>query len=209
MIRGQAGLAETNPVPTRVNLTNTGATDTVRAWVEAPQINSDATDVAATGFTTVLRRNQAQTSQVEVELTGAGPHVVTLGFDLGTDLTNPDTDNDGLPDEWETANFQNLNRDGTGDADSDGLLDRTEFLIGSNPNSASSGQPLTAVSPTTGGFTFSFPTIAGRIYQPQVSTDLVGWSPLGSPIAGDGTTKSATDLTAGPKRFYRLTISLP
>ncbi|MCX6968855.1 MAG: alpha-amylase family glycosyl hydrolase [Verrucomicrobia bacterium] len=209
MTRGQVGLVETNPAPTRVNLTNTGATDTVRAWVQAPQINTAATDVAATGFTTVLRRNQAQTSQVEVELTGAGPHVVTLGFDLGTDLTNPDTDNDGLPDAWEIANFQNLNRDGTGDADSDGLLDRTEFLFGSNPNSASSGQPLTTVAPVTGGFTFSFPTIAGRLYQPQVSTDLVGWSPLGSPIAGDGTTKSATDLTTAPKRFYRVTISLP
>ena len=28
------------------------------------------------------------TSQVEVTLTGAGPHVITLGFDLGTDITN-------------------------------------------------------------------------------------------------------------------------
>ena len=105
MTRGQAGLVETNPSTTRVNLTNTGASDTIRAWVEAPQINSLATDVATTGFTTVLRRNQSQTSQVEVELAGAGPHVVTLGFDLGVDLANSDTDTDGLPDAWELANF--------------------------------------------------------------------------------------------------------
>ena len=209
MTRGQAGLAESNPSTTRINLTNTGATDTVRAWVEAPQINSLATDVAATGFTTVLRRNQAQTSQVEVELTGAGPHVVTLGFDLGTDVTNPDTDNDGLPDAWEQTNFGNLAATASGDADHDGLSNLTEYIFGSDPNNASSGQPLTSITPTTGGFIFSFPTISGRLYQPQVSNNLATWSALGSPVAGDGTTKSAADLNTGPKRFYRLLISLP
>ena len=209
MTRGQAGLAEANPTRTRVNLTNTGPTDTVRAWVEGPQINSAATDVAATGFSTVLRRNQAQTSQVEVELTGAGPHILTLGFDLGTDLTNPDTDSDGLPDAWEIANFGNLNATASGDADGDGLTNLQEYIFGSDPNNASSGYPLTSVAPTSGGFNFSFPTIAGRNYQPQVSTNLSTWSALGSSVAGDGTTKSATDFTTGPRRFYRLIISLP
>ena len=209
MTRGQAGLAEANPTRTRVNLTNTGPTDTVRAWVEGPQINSAATDVAATGFSTVLRRNQAQTSQVEVELTGAGPHILTLGFDLGTDLTNPDTDSDGLPDAWEIANFGNLNATASGDADGDGLTNLQEYIFGSDPNNASSGYPLTSVAPTSGGFIFSFPTIAGRNYQPQVSTNLSTWSALGSSVAGDGTTKSATDFTTGPRRFYRLIISLP
>lgn len=209
MLRGQAGLTETNPTTTRVNLTNADATDTVRAWVEAPQINALATDVAATGFTTVLRRNQAQTTQVEVELTGAGPHVVTLGFDLGTDITNPDTDTDGLPDDWEITHFGDLSANPTDDPDHDGLTNLTEYIFGSNPSLASSGQPLTSVAPTTGGFIFSFPTIPGRTYQPRVSSDLSGWSDLGAPIAGDGTTKSATDETTGPRRFYRLNISLP
>jgi len=209
MTRGQAGLAEASPATTRVNLTNTGPTDTVRAWVQGPQINTAATDVAAIGFTTVLRRNQAQTSQVEVELAGAGPHVLTLGFDLGTDLTNPDTDSDGLPDAWEIANFGNLDQNGSGDFDHDGLTNLQEYIIGSDPTNGSSGQPLTSISSTAGGFVFSFPTISTRIYQPQVSTNLLTWSALGSPIAGDGTTKSVTDLTTGPKRFYRLVISLP
>jgi len=209
MTRGQAGLVETNPSGSRVNLTNTGAIDTVRAWVEGPQINSVASDIGSSGFTTVLRRNQAQTSQVEVELTGTAPVVLTLGFDLGTDLTNPDTDNDGLPDAWETTNFNGLTASPPGDADADGLTNLTEYIFGSDPNLASSGRPSTAVDSTAGGFLFSFPTIAGRLYQPQVSTDLATWSALGSRVTGDGSTKSATDLTTGPRRFYRVTISLP
>jgi hypothetical protein len=44
-----------------------------------------------------------------------------------------DTDADGLLDEWETANFGNLDRDGTGDFDEDGLIDSVESEIGSSP----------------------------------------------------------------------------
>ncbi len=208
MLRGQSGLAE-NATATRVNLVNTGTTDTVRAWVEAPLVNSAATDIGGSAFTTVIRRNQAQTSQVEVELTGAGPHVVTLGFDLGSDLTHADTDDDKLPDAWENTHFSNLAATASGDPDSDGFTNMAEYLFGSDPNDAGSGRPVTTVESTESGFQFSFPTNSGRIYQPQVSTNLSTWSALGAPVAGDGTTKSVTDPTPGAKRFYRLSISLP
>ncbi|MFP6872643.1 MAG: LamG-like jellyroll fold domain-containing protein, partial [Verrucomicrobiales bacterium] len=49
-----------------------------------------------------------------------------------------DNDLDGLSDPWEIANFGNLDQDGTGDADSDGLTDAQEFAAGSNPNSTDS-----------------------------------------------------------------------
>lgn len=44
-----------------------------------------------------------------------------------------DTDGDGLLDEWETTNFGNLDRDGNGDFDEDGLTDAAEFETGSSP----------------------------------------------------------------------------
>jgi hypothetical protein len=44
-----------------------------------------------------------------------------------------DTDNDGMLDAWENEHFGNLSRDGTGDFDSDGLLDLDEYKNGTDP----------------------------------------------------------------------------
>jgi hypothetical protein len=197
----------------RLDLVNNDGTDTVRAFVLAPQINDLATDIGGSTFTTVLRRNQAQTHQVEIELTGAGPHLVTLGFDLGTDIVDsPDSDSDDLLDTWEQEQFGNLDQNATGDPDQDGVSNRNEYLFGSNPNSASSGKPLTSVESISSGFRFSFPTVAGRNYQAQVRNDLTTgeWTNLAQEaIPGDGTTKSVDDLTSETKRFYRVEVTAP
>jgi hypothetical protein len=47
-----------------------------------------------------------------------------------------DTDGDNIRDDWEMASFGNLSRDGSGDADSDGLNDREEYRHLSDPNNA-------------------------------------------------------------------------
>lgn len=44
-----------------------------------------------------------------------------------------DTDGDGMDDQWETQHFGNLNRDGSGDFDSDGFSDLDEFENGTDP----------------------------------------------------------------------------
>ncbi len=60
----------------------------------------------------------------------------------GTDPTmftaNNDTDNDGLPDSWEIANFGNLNQTAVGDPDRDGVGNLQEYLAGSDPNNPNS-----------------------------------------------------------------------
>ena len=43
------------------------------------------------------------------------------------------SDGDAMPDEWEFRNFGSLDRDGTGDADGDGLSDAEEFRHRTNP----------------------------------------------------------------------------
>ncbi len=48
-------------------------------------------------------------------------------------LTNDDTDGDGLSDAWEREYFGNLNNGAGDDNDGDGLLNRDEFMAGTNP----------------------------------------------------------------------------
>ncbi|OMH38251.1 hypothetical protein BGP75_08355 [Motiliproteus sp. MSK22-1] len=50
--------------------------------------------------------------------------------------SNEDKDGDGLRDTWEQQYFGNLDRDGTGDHDADGLSDREEFEGDTDPTTA-------------------------------------------------------------------------
>ncbi|NBT49880.1 MAG: hypothetical protein EBT07_19090, partial [Actinobacteria bacterium] len=155
LLRGQAGL-ESEIVSSdkrRVSVKNTSGSEVVRAFVEVSAsavINDTASDLAVAG-TTVLRRNQAQTHQVEVELNGSSTtHIITLGFDDGIDTPNPDSDADGLLDSWENSNFGNLSQTSSGDPDGDGVVNFIEMKLGSNPNSsASTGLPVPSVSGLT------------------------------------------------------------
>jgi hypothetical protein len=216
MLRGHEGLDIEVVKGTRASVANASGSEVVRAWVEAPQINTTAVDTTAT--TTVQRRNQAQTHQVEVELTGAGPHLVTLGFDDGGS-TNPDSDNDGLPDAWELENFGTLERDGSGDFDNDGLTDREEYIVGANPKDAASGMPPMAVESTGDTFRVQFPTVAGRVYTVMARASLTSgdWTAVtqiadgqANPVIGDGTSKTVTETGLGSTagRFYRVQVEL-
>jgi hypothetical protein len=219
MLRGHAGLTSEVIQGTMASVANTSGSEVVRAWVEGPRIVAEAVDTTAATPTTVHRRNQAQTHQVEVELTGAGPHTITLGFDDGGN-TNPDSDGDGLLDSWELENFGNLNRDGSGDFDNDSLKDREEYVVGSNPKDASSGFPALAVESTGETFRVTFPTVAGRVYTVMARTSLnsgADWAPVSNvvngqvnPVTGDGTTKTVTETGLGTTsgRFYRLKVEL-
>ncbi|MFM8810558.1 MAG: hypothetical protein ACKOJB_16930, partial [Chthoniobacterales bacterium] len=98
MKNGHANLAAEQVVGNRVNLVNTNSADgPVRAFVQTStnsSINAGASDKDSSGITTVNRRNQAQTHQVEVAITGNT--TITLGFDQGSDVQQPaDSDNDG------------------------------------------------------------------------------------------------------------------
>jgi hypothetical protein len=68
----------------------------------------------------------------------AGTHLITASAtDSGTLGSNDsitinvygDADNDGMNDLWELDNFETLDRDGSGDFDSDGISDLDEYLI--------------------------------------------------------------------------------
>jgi len=215
LLRGQAGL-ESEIVSSdkrRVSVKNTSGSEVVRAFVEVSAsavINDTASDLIVPG-TTVLRRNQAQTHQVEVELNGSSTtHVITFGFD-----DDSDNDGDSLLDSWEISNFGDLNESASGDPDGDGVGNLLEMKLGSNPNSsASTGLPTPSVSSLTStGFTITFDTVSGLNYQVVGTENLAetSWPNIGSSIPGDGTQKWVTDpLTNAPScKFYKVQISSP
>jgi hypothetical protein len=62
---------------------------------------------------------------------------------FGTASASPDADADGMDDAWETANFGGATRDGTGDFDSDGIVDLLEFALNGDPKSGASRGTVT------------------------------------------------------------------
>ena len=90
-----------------------------------------------------------QRMQAVAALSGGGFVMITdAAFDDGEDVNNagifgqlyairePDSDGDGMPDWWEDEYFGNLDRDGSGDWDNDGLSDLEEFESSTNPTNA-------------------------------------------------------------------------
>jgi hypothetical protein len=224
MLHGQAGLADEINSDNRVELTHGTGSDAVRAFVEAPQINPAASDIAGSTFTTVLRRNQVQTHQVEVELTGAGPHSVSLGFDLPN--VSADADNDGLPDDWENLYGLSTGDNGSvdanngpgGDPDEDTISNYIEWLTGLNPtlDDRDSYPKLKADRQSDGSVRLEFPVIPDRRYRIHYGDDLVNWTPLPPDTDTRGMNADPAFERFDPapaanqsKRFYRLEIGLP
>jgi hypothetical protein len=67
------------------------------------------------------------------DVANGSPTVVTIGYNTA------DSDDDGLVDWWENANFGDLTTtDGSADGDDDGLTDADEFAAGTDPTNADS-----------------------------------------------------------------------
>ncbi|HXI50321.1 MAG TPA: hypothetical protein VNH84_02420, partial [Candidatus Saccharimonadales bacterium] len=138
--------------------------------------------------------------------------IVTLG--------GPDTDGDGMDDDWEMAYFGTLDRDGSGDFDQDGASDLAEFLAGTNP--ANDASILRVLRLTTGlaqadphqrTVVLLWSASPGRTYRVQVKSDAnAPWTAVPGDVTAAGTSASLTetvgaaDAADNPHRYYRVLV---
>src|SRR5262249_721323 len=153
--------------------------------------------------------------------TSAELSVLTSGWGTSSQTTNSlgnfAIGNSG----WTTYNWVPL-RDGNGNLakvilnGSTNTLKLTRAPTGPDVNvdflmlvpAASPGQTTLAVAISGPNINLSFLSQTGFSYQIQYKNDLTDptWTPLGSPVTGDGTLKTVSDPNNGERRFYRLFI---
>jgi len=101
----------------------------------------------------------------------------TSGYDCETfQETNPDTDNDGLPDWWELVYFGGVtNATAGGDTDGDTFSNRDEFLAGTHPDDGNSFLKVEwlSMTPPVGDALVEWPSASNRHYRLLRATSLV------------------------------------
>lgn len=127
------------------------------------------------------------------------------------DLSNSDSDNDGLPDWWENKYFGNLTSgSATGDFDHDGASDLEEFRAGTDPADAKSRFQISALWGEDGYPALSWPGASGRVYTIERTSDLnEPFTDLGQLITATPPVNTFEDISAdsaGPY-FYRVRIA--
>ena len=148
-----------------------------------------------------------------ISLSNLFAHVQTDSIQSG-----PDTDADGLPDDWErlyAGSTATLN--GGGDEDRDGMSNAQEYLADTNPLDRNSALRVASFIANAGGTanTITFTSRPTRFYEVQERAALTPestWidSGLGTirPDAGTTTTRSFAD-TVSAMRFFRVEASRP
>ena len=125
-------------------------------------------------------------------------------------LGGPDTDHDGLDDDWELAYFNTLDRDGTNDFDGDGQSDKAEFATGTDPTNAGSILRVRTITALGGaGTKVDWDSIAGRTYRVQWKQSINDplWADVGDKVVASGATAQWTDVRpAAAQGFYRAVL---
>jgi len=125
--------------------------------------------------------------------------------------SGPDTDNDGIPDDWEAFHFSGLSAaDAASDFDSDGFRDTAEYRAGTDPKDSSSylrfETPIEVKNETV---VLRWQSVPGRRYSVEKNNgDLSEWQPIANGLTAWTDSLEHTDLRIDNGRpvFYRLVV---
>lgn len=126
---------------------------------------------------------------------------------------NLDSDDDGIPNAWESAYSLNPDiDDASDDPDNDGYDNLAEYAANTDPLAQSSAPACSIeLAAVTGDPTIRFATSNSRSYCVEYSADLAlgSWTDLQPAAAGTGDEMTVSDNSGEVSRFYRLRIALP
>lgn len=125
--------------------------------------------------------------------------------------SGPDTDNDGMPDDWETLHFSGLSvADAASDFDSDGFPDVSEYRAGTDPKDSNTylhfKMPIEVKNETV---VLRWQSVPGRRYRIEKSNgDPSEWKPIAKGLTARLDSLEHTDLRIdnGKPVFYRLVV---
>lgn len=128
-----------------------------------------------------------------------------------TGFSNDSTPSDGLPNAWMTANFGSTavgavgsGRNPADDPDKDGLSNRVEWYLNTNPNSAASGPVKPVYTHSSRQITYT--PVRFAPYWVESSSDLSSWTlrRVGTVYQSTGSLTSSFSGTAPAKEFFRV-----
>ncbi|MBS0657489.1 MAG: lamin tail domain-containing protein [Verrucomicrobia bacterium] len=138
----------------------------------------------------------------------AGHRGVSLPLTVGSALA--DSDGDGMPDAWESANGLNpAVNDASGDLDGDGVSNLAEYRAGTDPRDPASRLRITSLSgPSAGTISLTWNAVQGRAYRIAVSSDLQTWTPVsGSETLATSTAPQTLIVpSSGAHQFFRVEV---